>query len=199
MAHLSHLHCWGENIDILYCSYSSASQGHWHGWVSITNPAVTLYFLFLHSGNHLSASLSLYYFPVSFLSFPHFSVSLSVLLNLTFLHLGCISGNSERTDSRGNKGVSRCHGKLRESRASNADLNSQLIFFHFLSLFLPKNFKQLWEKQGSGCLVNIRGHLEILEHQPSLKVCQSLWYDWKSVEGKTWWDFYAAVSHTFHT
>lgn len=68
-------------------------------------------------------------------------------------------------------------------------------FLHFLLLLPKKNFKELWERQGSGRLVNIRGHLEILQHQRSLlNVCQSMCYDWKSVRDKTWWDS-AALSH----
>lgn len=76
--HLPELHCTGENIDILHRSPSSASQGHWHGWISITNPAVTLYFLFLLCDNQLSLLL--------FLQFPTFmSPSLPCILPASLL------------------------------------------------------------------------------------------------------------------
>lgn len=164
---------------------------------------------FFSSATINSQPLWLDYFPISFpllfLSFPptHLpaSVSSCIFLILTFLH-----SHSRFTLSSITRGLyflklgekrqhPRHHGKLAENPTLTSILSSPLTLF----LVPAKNFKEPWEQQGSGRLVNIRGQSDILEHQPGLKQCKSVRYDWKSVEGKAWWDFSAAVSHTFHT
>lgn len=155
----------------------------------------------------LSLSLSLYCIPISFpLSFfhpPRFSFSLCLLWFSPSFTLSSITWGLYFLETQGEKpgdqGVPRRHGKFAEN--PHADLNSQLTSYTFFrSLCLhEKNLKELWERQGSGRLVNIRGHLETLQHLHSMKVCQSVWYDWKSVKEKAWWDISAAVSHTLHT
>lgn len=63
------------------------------------------------------------------------------------------------------------------SRESSNDLDSLLLtlFRCFFFLLLKKNFKEALERLGSGCLVNIREHLEILQHQPCLNKPRVKW------------------------
>lgn len=73
MTHFLLLYIQGENIDILCCSSSSASQGHRYGWVSIASPVVTLYFLFLPRRKRMF--LDLFLFLLIFFWFPGFLLS----------------------------------------------------------------------------------------------------------------------------
>lgn len=136
-----------------------------------------------------------------FLSFIHpasvsaFSFRFSPSFTLTSITWGLYF--SKKDGRGGSRSVS---PPQKSHRESNADLNSQFASYTFSHSCLRRTSKELWERQRSGCLVNIREHLEILEHQLSLlKVCQSMCRDWKSAREEAWWDFSAAVSHTFHT
>lgn len=189
---LSELHWREENIDILHRCPSSASQGHWHGWISITNPTVTLYFF----PSFLSASLPVCNFMCpSFFHSPHFSLSLSS--PDSYLLLLASHGYYIFWKERWQRQMKRCLSTTEISE--NPKLTSILSFFiHFL-WFLPKtNFKDLWERQGSGRRANIRGHLEILEHHWSLQnVCQSrvLWL--KISQGKGMMGFFCSSQSHF--
>lgn len=130
-----------------------------------------------------SQPLWLYYFPISFpllfLSFPPLLQSLPVsswfspssTLTPRFT-LSSITRRLYFLKLRGKRqqGDPRHHGKLAENPTLTSILSSPLTLF----LVAEKNFKEPWERQGSGRLVSIRGHSEILEHQPSLKQCQSV-------------------------
>lgn len=150
-----------ENIDILYGSPSSASQGQWHGWVSVPNPAVTLYFLFYQQSTlSLPFSLSLNYFPVSSPSFSFIlpaSVSPSVSRILTFLHsLSCLPLSSitwiifleiqkEKTPV-GDQGVPCHHWKLRIQCWPQFSAH----FLHFLSIFFFFWLRRTSKSRGRG-------------------------------------------------
>lgn len=121
----------------------------------------------------LSFSLDFFWFPGFLLSAAPISLWFSPSFTFTLSYYSIFY-------DVGIKFLERQTEKLRVYQASESVLTRilSLILTIFLSSFFPeKNFKELWVRQGTSHPVNIRGPLEILKHQESLKACQSMRHD----------------------
>lgn len=188
VSNLSHLH-WGEKKTLKFCTApfplpakvnsmdESASQHPPH--------PVTLYFLFPPCDNQLSASLSLQFLSPSLAFHPHLFI-FSIFLILTFLHFPLLSHSllhhagimffSKFSEKRRRREITECLAATENSQRIQRWPQFSARFLHFLfALFAHEELQSAVWEAGSGRLVNIRGHLEILEHQPSLKLCQGVW------------------------
>lgn len=149
-----------------------------------------------------SQPLWLYYFPISFpllfLSFPPLLQSLPVsswfspsstltprftLSSITWrLYFLKLRGKRQQGDPRH-------HGK------SNADLDSRLT-----SYTLSCGREELQRAVGEAGVWSPGEHQRTFRNTRTSTQPETVpERDWKSVKGKAWWEFSAAVSHSFHT